>query len=162
MSGDVINILFVCTGNICRSPTAHAVMKKLVTEQQLADRIFVDSAGVSGYHVGQRPDPRSQSVAKTRGYDLSTLRARKVSEKDFEQFHYLIAMDRGHLAHLTQQTAKATEARFSLLMHFAPVLGKDDVVDPYYGPSNGFERVLDDIEAGCQGLLEFLRRQHGI
>lgn len=161
MDQNEISLLFVCTGNICRSPTAHGVMQALLKAQGLR-QVRVDSAGVSGYHVGERPDPRSQSAAKNRGYDLSTLRARKLHENDASIFHYLIAMDRGHLQYMQKQFESDQHGKLHLLMHFAPTLGKDDVADPYYGPANGFERVLDDIEAGCSGLLQFIRQRHGI
>ena len=162
MSVKEIGVLFVCTGNICRSPTAHGVMQALLKEQGLLSQIRIDSAGVSGYHVGERPDPRSQSAAKNRGYDLSKQRARKLQENDFTNFHYLIAMDRGHLQYMQKLFDADEREKLHLLMHFAPELGKDEVADPYYGPANGFERVLDDIEAGCRGLLHFIRQRHGI
>ena len=158
-------VLFVCTGNICRSPTAHAVMAKLVKDSNLAHCIEIDSAGISGAHAGEKPDKRSQEAAKKRGYDLSKIRARKVTEDDLIQFDYVIAMDTGHLHYLENLAAKIAEkeislehvkakrAQLSLLLAHKPELQKQDVADPYYGPINGFDRVLDDIEQGCVALL---------
>lgn len=159
-------VLFVCTGNICRSPTAHAVMAKMVKDANLAHCIEIDSAGISGAHAGEKPDRRSQEAAKKRGYDLSKIRARKVTEEDLIHFDYVIAMDTGHLHYLENLAVKIAEkdmrleqvqvkrAQLSLLLAHKPELHKQDVADPYYGPINGFDRVLDDIEQGCVALLK--------
>lgn len=157
-----LGILFVCTGNICRSPTAQGVFETLLREQKLSQHFVIDSAGISGSHVGQSPDPRSQQVAKARGVDLSRQRARKVKPDDFQRFHYLIAMDDGHQQALLRMRSElaAESARIHALLEFAPALALTDVPDPYYGPLNGFQRVFDIVDAGCRGLLEQLRREH--
>lgn len=162
MTTERIGVLFVCTGNICRSPTAQGVFESLLREQQLLQRFRVDSAGVSGSHAGEAPDPRTQQVAKARGIDLSKQRARKVKADDFQLFHYLIAMDEGHLHVLRRQHAELElpASRLHCLLEFAPELGALDVPDPYYGPLNGFQRVFDIVDAGCRGLLAHLRQQH--
>lgn len=159
-----IGVLFVCTGNICRSPTAQGIFEQLLREQGLARRFLIDSAGVSGSHVGQAPDPRSQQAAKARGVDLSKQRARKVKVDDFQSFDYLIAMDEGHhelLLSLRPET-EPVRAQLHRLMEFAPTLALTDVPDPYYGPLNGFQRVFDIVDAGCRGLLTELRRRHAL
>lgn len=161
---DRIGVLFVCTGNICRSPTAQGVFESLLRQQQLTKRFLIDSAGISSSHVGQAPDPRSQQVAKANGVDLSRQRARKVKEEDFQRFHYLIAMDAGHQAALSRLRVEldSADARLHCLLEFAPELKLIDVPDPYYGPLNGFQRVYDIVDAGCRGLLQHLRQQHGL
>lgn len=162
MAFERIGVLFVCTGNICRSPTAQGVFEQLLKEQQLHRQFLIDSAGISGSHVGEGPDPRSQQVAKARGVDLSRQRARKVKADDFQQFHYLVAMDEGHLQVLQRQQDEigTASSRLHCLLEFAPELSLIDVPDPYYGPLNGFQRVFDIVDAGCRGLLTHLRRQH--
>ena len=139
-------------------------MQKLVKDADLAQCIEIDSAGVSGAHAGERPDKRSQEAAKKRGYELSKLRARKVVATDFAEFQYLVAMDTGHLQYLQKMAQEipetASAVNICLLLPHAPALGKTDVADPYYGPLNGFERVLDDIEQGCQALLNHLIVTH--
>lgn len=148
-------VLFVCTGNICRSPTAEGVLRHLVREAGLADRIRVDSAGTTDYHVGAPPDERSSQHARRRGYDLSQLRARQVEPLDFERFDLILCMDRGHLEQLAEQCPPALRHKVRLLMAFAPHRG-DEVADPYYGGKQGFETVLDQIEAACLGVLRHL------
>lgn len=146
-------ILMICTGNICRSPTAEAVLRRLAEQAGVAHRIEVDSAGTTGYHVGEAPDRRSQQHAARRGYDLSGLRARQVQAADFEAFDWLIALDRGHLAELQAVAPAQAGARIALLMDFADDPQGGEVPDPYYGGAAGFEDVLDRVEAGCRGLL---------
>ena len=149
-------VLFVCTGNICRSPTADGVMRRLVREAGLADEIRVDSAGTHEYHVGEPPDERAQEHARRRGYDLSGLRARQVAADDFESFELILAMDRGHLEILRRVAPLQHRHKLRLLMEFAG--GKsEEVPDPYYGGPGGFERVLDMVEAAARGLLAELR-----
>ena len=159
-----IGVLFVCTGNICRSPTAQGVFEFLLKQQQLSSRFQVDSAGTSSSHVGQAPDPRSQQVAKARGIDLSKQRARKVKSDDFQRFDYLIAMDESHYEALNRLRKDAGEssARVHLLLEFSPQLGLTEVPDPYYGPVNGFQRVFDVVETGCQQLLRELIQRHAL
>ena len=149
------SVLFVCTGNICRSPTAHGVFQKMVQAAGLADRVRVDSAGTHDYHVGEPPDARAQAHARRRGYDLSVLRARQVSSVDFEAFDRILAMDRGHLKILRRQ-APPGYAGLQLFMDYAPPSLGPDVPDPYYGGADGFERVLDMIEHAATGLLRSL------
>lgn len=155
----MVKVLFVCTGNICRSPTAHGVFRHLVREAGLADRIAVDSAGTSGYHVGEAPDSRSQSAARKRGVDLSDLRARRVRAEDFQDFDYVLAMDRGHLAELRRLAPEGAPAEVRLFLDYAPQARKREVPDPYYGEGNHFTEVLDLVEQGARGLLEHIRRE---
>mgnify|MGYP001810359147 CR=1 FL=1 len=153
----MVKLLFVCTGNICRSPTAHGVMRALVAQAGLADRVAVESAGTHAYHVGEAPDPRSVAAARRRGYDLSDLRARQVRAADFATFDLILAMDHGHLAQLRRACPPLKHDRLRLFLSYAPHLGIDEVADPYYGGPEGFERVLDEVEAAARGLLESLR-----
>ena len=153
----MVKVLFVCTGNICRSPTAEGVFRALVAREGLDGRIAVDSAGTHGYHVGEPPDSRSTAAARRRGIDLDALRARQVAAADFAAFDLVLAMDRGHHAELARRCPPGHRDRLHLFMDFAPGLGIRDVPDPYYGAGDGFERVLDMIEAGCDGLLAHIR-----
>ena len=141
-------ILFVCTGNICRSPTAEGVLRHLA--KQAGVEVHVESAGTGDWHVGHPPDARAQDHARDRGYDLSAQRARQVARCDFERFDLLVAMDRGHLAALRAQCPPEQSAKLRLL-----VPGRD-IPDPYYGGAEGFERVLDMVEAACAALLREL------
>jgi protein-tyrosine phosphatase len=154
-----IGVLFVCTGNICRSPTAEGVLRHQAKLAGLEDRLSIDSAGTHSYHVGEPPDKRSIAAARRRGVDLSTLRARKVAKQDFEQFDYVLALDRGHFDLLRADCPPSHVARLSL---FLGHLGEDlhDVPDPYYGNSRDFEHALDLIERGCAALLAHIRREH--
>ncbi len=152
-----INIMFVCTGNICRSPTAEGVFRALVARAGLDGRIATDSAGTHGYHVGEPPDARSCAAARGRGIDLDSLRARQVRPADFAEFDLVLAMDRGHHAQLARLCPPEHRHRLHLFMDFAPDTGIRDVPDPYYGSGDGFERVFDLIEAGCAGLLAHIR-----
>jgi len=151
------SVLFVCTGNICRSPTADGVFRHLVREAGLESRVKVDSAGTHDYHVGEPPDERAQHHALRRGYDLSALRARKVAHDDFEQFDLLLAMDRGHLRILQRLAPPEHRHKLRLFMDFATARRLDEVPDPYYGGSRGFEEVLDMVEDAARGLLADLR-----
>ena len=153
----MIKVLFVCTGNICRSPTAHGVFRTLVARAGLAGRIAVDSAGTHAYHVGEPPDRRSTEAAGRRGFELGDLRARQVAKADFAAFDLILAMDRGHLGLLLGQCPPERRDALALFLSFAPQTSPLDVPDPYYGGSDGFERVLDMIEAGSAGLLEHIR-----
>ena len=154
----MVKILFVCTGNICRSPTAEGVFRTLIEKEGLGGRILVDSAGTHAYHVGQPPDSRSAEVARLRGVELKDLRARQLAKSDFEDFDLLLAMDRGHLGLMAGGCPPVRQDRLGLFLSFAPHLGLQDVPDPYYGGADGFEKVLDMIEAGSAGLLAHIRK----
>lgn len=158
-----IAILMVCMGNICRSPTAHGVFRQRLAAADLLDRILVESAGTHGYHVGHGPDRRALDAARYRGYEFDDLRARQVEGADFDRFDYVLAMDRDNLAVLERLGAGSSgRARIGLFLDYSPDLAGREVPDPYYGAMNGFEEVLDLIEAGADSLLAHLRRQHGI
>lgn len=151
-----IGILFVCTGNICRSPTAEAVFRHFVRAAQLEDRFVIDSAGTHGYHIGDPPDPRSVATAMKRGVDMRALRARKVERADFSRFHYILAMDGGHHSLLSRFSARPPYGTLGLF------LGDGDVPDPYYGTLKGFEDVYELIEEGSRRLFSHLRSHHGL
>jgi protein-tyrosine phosphatase len=157
-----ISVLFVCMGNICRSPTAQGVFARLVEEQRLADMIAIDSAGTHAYHIGERPDERASAAALNRGIDLSTQQARRVSPDDFERFDYVLAMDNDNYGILEASCPSGFESRLHLFLEFAPDLETREVPDPYYGGGSGFERVLDMIEQASAGLLAEIRQQHGL
>lgn len=149
-----INVLFVCMGNICRSPTAQAVFEHLIVERGHDHWIKTDSAGTHAYHVGEPPDSRSQSAARSRGIDMSVQRARKVLAEDFDRFHYVLAMDKSNYNDLMRLASPAQRNRLHLFMDFAGGFDASEVPDPYYGGSHGFERVLDMVAAASEGLLE--------
>lgn len=146
-------VLFVCMGNICRSPTAEGVFRHLVEAQGLTEKIIVDSAGTHNYHVGDAPDARSQAAAERRGYDLSRLRARQVVRDDFSTFDYVLAMDEGNLGLLRQQCPEANRGKLKLFLAYADNVELREVPDPYYGGAQGFEQVLDLVENAARGLL---------
>lgn len=156
----MVKVLFVCLGNICRSPTAEGVFSALVCEHGLDEEIGVDSAGTGAWHIGDPPDRRAQAAARTRGYDLSAQRARQVEAADFNAFDYVIAMDRRNHADLSTLAPPARRDRIRLFLSFAPQSGVSEVPDPYYGGDGGFDHVLDLVEAASQGLLEDIRRRH--
>jgi len=156
----MIRVLFICMGNICRSPTAHGVFLKLIDEHSLGHLIEVDSAGTHAYHVGEPPDGRAQAAALRRDVDLSPLRARKVQPGDFDGFDYLLAMDDDNLQILAQMSPSGREGKLRLFLDFAPHIPEREVPDPYYGGESGFERVLDLIEAAAEGLLEDIKSKH--
>ena len=150
-------VLFVCMGNICRSPTAEGVFAHFVKEAGLDDRVEVDSAGTHAYHVGEPPDRRARAAAERRGYTLENIRARRVDVQDFERFDHVIAMDRLNLVTLMESAEPEQQAKISLFLDFAPGPERE-VPDPYYGGAAGFERVLDLVEEASRGLLETLRQ----
>jgi protein-tyrosine phosphatase len=150
-----LSILVICLGNICRSPTAEAVLRAKLDAAGLADQVAVDSAGTGDWHVGQPPDARSQRHAAKRGYDLSALRARRVAEDDFRQFDFILAMDEDNLTDL-QRLVPDQGARAKLRL-FADV----EVPDPYQGGPAAFERVLDLVEAASDAWVEDLARRLG-
>lgn len=150
-------VLFVCMGNICRSPTVEGVFRRLVEREWPDAVIEIDSAGTHAYHVGEAPDLRAQRAAERRGVDLSALRARRIAPEDFEKYDLVLAMDPLNVAVLQEVCAPEHHTRIRLLLEFAPELGREDVPDPYYGGSNGFEYVLDLAEEASAGLLAHLR-----
>ncbi|MEI6560026.1 MAG: low molecular weight protein-tyrosine-phosphatase [Rhodospirillaceae bacterium] len=152
-------VLFVCTGNICRSPTAEGVFRRMIEEAGLVGRVGTDSAGTESFHVGEPPDARSCQAARARGYPIDDLRARQIRPRDFESFDLILAMDRGHLSQLRRLCPPDLAGRLKLFLDYAPWAGASDVPDPYYGGPGGFTRVLDLIEAGCRGVLEAVERQ---
>lgn len=155
-----IQILFVCMGNICRSPTAEGVFQKMVNDADLGNALVVDSAGTHAYHVAEPPDPRAQRLAKSRGYDLSYIQARRVKTLDFEKFSHVVAMDKDNYDYLASICPPGREDRLSLFMSFAPETDVEEVPDPYYGGTKGFEHVLDLIEAASRGLLATVQDKH--
>ncbi|WP_417068056.1 low molecular weight protein-tyrosine-phosphatase [Niveibacterium terrae] len=152
-----IAILFVCTGNICRSPTAEGVLAALARDAGIA--IEWDSAGISGCHVGEAPDPRAQKAAARRGYDLSQLRARKLEGADFRRFDLILAMDRGHLDEMKRRCPEALQDRVHLFLDYLPGREGGEIPDPYYGGEAGFEHVLDLCEDAGAALLRRLTQR---
>jgi protein-tyrosine phosphatase len=152
------SVLFVCMGNICRSPTAEGVFRKLVREQGVEDWFEIDSAGTHAYHVGEPPDERAQKTALARGIDLSGLRARQVVHADFEFFDYILVMDRHNLDTLQFVCPKPHAHKLKLFLQYAPALKVAEVPDPYYGGEKGFEKVLGMVEQAAQGFLDSVRR----
>ena len=153
-STPTVSVLFVCTGNICRSPTAEGVFRSLVTREGLGKAVQVDSAGTHSYHVGNPPDERSQEAAASRGYDLSQQRARQFNREDCKRFDYILVMDETNYQIVQPQCPKVQK-----FLLYAPDVAEEDVPDPYYGGERGFAHVLNLIEAASEGLLEHLRRE---
>lgn len=156
---DIVRVLFVCMGNICRSPTAEGVFRHLIQNEGLAPQIQTDSAGTHAYHIGEPPDHRAQITAKKRGVDISDLRARKVTNSDFDMFHYVVAMDNDNLSHLRNLCPSQPHARVQLFLDFAQDLNETEVPDPYYGGQDGFEQVFDLVETASRGLLVDIRQR---
>jgi len=150
------SILFVCMGNICRSPTAEGVMRKLLIENDLESRFILDSAGTHAYHVGARPDERAIAAAASRGIDIGSQRARKIEAGDFDRFDYILAMDADNLERLHAKQPEGSRASVGLLLDYSREDPGGAVPDPYYGGAAGFERVLDLLEEANQALLERL------
>ena len=155
-----VSVLFVCMGNICRSPTAHGVFRKLLVDRELTDQIATDSAGTHAYHVGNPPDQRAQATATRRGIDLSDLRARQVQETDFYDFDYILAMDLDNYESLSRLCPEGMQQRLYLFMDFAADMGVQEVPDPYYGGARGFEQVFDLVDAAARGLLADISRRY--
>lgn len=147
-------VLFICTGNICRSPTAEGVFRAQARSRGVLDRLRVDSAGTHDYHVGEGPDPRSVQHAARRGYDLTPLRARQVVRADFDEFEFILAMDRGHLRILKSIAPAGSPARLAMFLDYSQSWPGRDVPDPYYGGARGFETVLDMVEEASARLLD--------
>lgn len=160
MTTDKHRVLFVCTGNICRSPTAEGVLRHRAETAGLGERLHIDSAGTHGYHVGEPPDPRAIHQAALRGYDLQSLRARKLRRHDFADFDLLLAMDRGHLSILQRLAPENGGAKWRLFLDYAPKAhARREVPDPYYGDLTDYDHALDLIEAGVEGLLQALAQE---
>ncbi len=153
-----VSVLFVCMGNICRSPTAEGVFRRHVAEAGLDDLFEIDSAGTHAYHVGEPPDRRAQEAATRRGFSLADIRARRVAADDFERFHHIIAMDEDNLVMLHEQADATHREKIRLFLEFGSG-PETEVPDPYYGGATGFERVLDLVEDASRGLLERLRQR---
>ena len=156
----MVKVLFVCLGNICRSPTAEGVFRLLIEREGLGDRIIVDSAGTGDWHVGSPPDRRAQAAARNRGIDLSGLRARQAKSGDFQRFDYVLAMDADNHSERAGFCPPGEEHRLYMFLDFAPELGRSNVPDPYYGGDGGFDAVLNMIEAASFGLLADIRDKH--
>jgi protein-tyrosine phosphatase len=151
------SVLFVCMGNICRSPTAEGVFRAAIAQSDLRTQVHIDSAGTGDWHVGSPPDRRAIEAARRRGYDLAALRARQVEVADFARFGWILAMDRVNLRELEALRPRAYAGHLGLFLDFAPGLGVREVPDPYYGGPDGFERVLDLVEAATAALIERLQ-----
>jgi len=151
-----VSVLFVCLGNICRSPLAESVFRQLVHEEKLEDRFAIDSAGTGAWHVGEPPDERSIAVARANGVTLEG-RARRVRPEDLQRFDVVVAMDRENLRDLQLLAANGARARVHLLREFDPEGGGDEVPDPYFGGAKGFEDVYRMVRRSCEGLLQELR-----
>ena len=158
----MISVLFVCMGNICRSPTAEGVFCRLREELAPGLELHIDSAGTHAYHIGEPPDARSQAAAQARGVDISGHRGRQVQVEDFHRFDYVLAMDAANLRRLQALRPHHARAELKLLLEYAPDAKHREVPDPYYGGAGGFEEVLDLVEQGGRGLLaDILRRRQG-
>ncbi len=151
-------MLFVCLGNICRSPTAHGVFRALVEQRGMAHLIEIDSAGTAAYHIGNPPDHRSVTAARQRGYDLSDLRARQAISADFEHYDYIMAMDKENLSNLKAICPTGFQGHLGLFLDLAE-LSVREVPDPYYGGPSGFDQVLDLVEAASVALLDRIAKE---
>ena len=156
-----IKVLFVCMGNICRSPTAHGIFQTLVKRAGLEGSILVESAGTHSYHVGSPPDLRSQATALARGVDLSSQRARRFQSSDFDEFDYVIGMDNSNIADMLAIRPEGSDTEARLMLEFSRRFNQAQVPDPYFG-EDGFEQVYELIEDAAQGLLDSIREQHCI
>ena len=155
-----VKVLFVCMGNICRSPTAHGVFENLVKSENLEKQLEIDSAGTHAFHVGNPPDRRAMETAEKRGIDLSYITARKVSDADYGYYDYILAMDSDNYSLLDQDCPSEYKIKLSLFLDFAPEHPLDEVPDPYYGGIKGFENVFDMIDAASRGLLDDIIKRH--
>ena len=156
-----MRILFVCMGNICRSPSAEGVFRHVLARRAPELEVDVDSAGTHDYHVGEAPDARALAAARRRGIDIAGLRARRVAMEDFERFDLILAMDEENLLELTRRAQAEYHERIRLLMEYAPDVGRRAVPDPYYGGEQGFEDVLDLLEEAADGLIDALLDKRG-
>jgi protein-tyrosine phosphatase len=149
-------LLFICLGNICRSPMAEGVFRRVIEEEGLADRFEIDSAGLGDWHVGQAPDDRAQAAAQSRGLDISGQSARQVQQEDFARFDLLLVMDRSNYGELKLRAPKAAHGKIRYFLDYAPHVGTKDVPDPFFGGAEGFDHALDLIEAAAHGLVAAL------
>jgi len=157
-----VKVLFVCLGNICRSPTAHGLFEHTVKMAGLADSIIVDSAGTGGWHTGNPPDARAQATALERGYDISALQARQVQRADYTDFDYILGMDAQNMTDLDSIKTPNYHGVLGLFLEVAGVGNDLEVPDPYYGGDAHFAQVIDLVEQGCHGLLERIKKEHGL
>lgn len=157
-----VKVMFVCMGNICRSPTAHGVFRKLVEDEGYSDDIYIESSGTHAYHVGEPPDTRAQQTAHQRGIDLSDLRGQRVKLSDFAEFDYILPMDQDNYDILLSDSPKEHREKIMMFLNFAPAITVSDVPDPYYGGAGGFDQVFDMVEAGSRGLLDDIMQKHGL
>ncbi len=149
-----VSVVFVCMGNICRSPTAEGIFRAQVADRGLADRFEIDSAGTHAYHDGEAPDPRAKKRAKQRGVELGDVRARRVTAEDIERFDYILAMDSDNYFNLLKIAPEGHQQKIHLMLDFTARYSEKDVPDPYYGGPRGFDRVYDLIESASEGLLD--------
>jgi protein-tyrosine phosphatase len=156
----MIRVLFVCLGNICRSPTAHGILLGRLEDEGLADKVEVDSAGTADWHIGKAPDPRSQQAALARGVDISDQQARQVTEEDFQTYDYILAMDRSNFSDLKviHESVGGTAPKL-FLRAFGRSFDEHEVPDPYYGGEAGFRHVVDLVEDACDGLIIDIRKR---
>ena len=152
------SILFVCMGNICRSPTAEGIFRDKARQAGLAEKVEIDSAGTHDYHIGKPPDSRAQEAASKRGYDLSDLRGRQINAADFERFDYILAMDQDNLTLLNQQCPPHLQHKVRRMLSFSTRYPNLDVPDPYYGGRSGFDHVLDMLEDAVEGLIQDIQQ----
>lgn len=155
-----VSVLFVCLGNICRSPTAHAVFRKQVQEAGLSDDIQIDSAGTAAYHVGKHPDMRSMETARNRGIEMMDLRARKVDFGDFYEYDYILAMDDENFYNLKEMALPEHHEKIQMFLEYSQEFDETEVPDPYYGGAQGFEHVFDLVASASQGLLNHIKTNH--
>lgn len=155
-----VHVLFVCMGNICRSPTAEGVFRHIIEKEGLGSWIKTDSAGTHAYHIDEQPDQRSQQMALSRGIDLSDLRGRKAVSQDFEKFDYILAMDNDNYQILQQLAPNGDHSKLKLFLEFSKEYAEKEVPDPYYGGDQGFEHVFDLVESASYGLLEDIKTHY--
>ncbi len=156
---ELTKVLFVCMGNICRSPTAHGVFESMIKSAGLVSDVEVDSAGTHAYHIGEMPDKRSSQCASEHGFDLSYIRARRVEVSDFDYFDYILAMDSDNFSILESMAPTKHKDKVSLFLDFAKDKTESEVPDPYYGGPNGFDHVFDLVEAASKGLLSDIQKK---